>query len=166
MRMHLLILIMILAGSCALGVAPGVQAQLRPLMNGDINTRLSCDQQETALIGMYVHARDRGTSKADMVAKVASLPENDGTRMVALSRIDDVYLDPRLTVATLVAYRSKKCQLGVSWPDEPFETEAYERERLLQCQARGLPGDRDFRRCIHDLLETLEEARTRPAAER
>lgn len=164
MRMHLLILMLV--GSCALGVAAGARAQLRPPMNGEINTRLSCDQQETALIGMYVHARDRGTPKADMVAKAAALPENDGTRMVALSRIDDVYLDPRLTAATLVAYRSKKCQLGVSWPDEPFETEAYERERLLQCQARGLPGDRDFRRCIHDLLETLEEARPRPAAER
>ena len=156
----------ILAGLCALGIAPGAQARLPSLMNGDINTRLSCDQQETALIGMYVHARDRGTPKADMVAKAAALPENDGTRMVALSRIDDVYLDPRLTAATLVAYRSKKCQIGVSWPDEPFETEAYERERLMQCQARGLPGDRDFRRCIHDLLETLEEGRTRPAAER
>lgn len=162
MRMHLLIL----AGLCALGVAPGAQAQLRPLMNGEINTRLSCDQQETALIGMYVHTRDRGTPKADMVAKAAALPENDGTRMVALSRIDDVYLDPRLTAATLVAYRSKKCQIGVSWRDEPHEAEAYERERLLQCQALGLPGDRDFRRCIHDLLETLEERRTRPAAER
>lgn len=162
MRMHLLIL----AGLCVLGVAPGVSAQLRPLMNGEINTRLSCDQQETALIGMYVHARDRGTPKADMVAKAATLPENDGTRLVALSRIDDVYLDPRLTAATLVAYRSKKCQIGLSWRDEPLEIEAYERERLLQCQARGLPGDRDFRRCIHDLLETLEERRMRPAAER
>lgn len=162
MRIHLLIL----AGLCALGVAPGAPAQLRPLMNGEINTRLSCDQQETALIGMYVHARDRGTPKVDMVAKAAALPENDGTRMVALSRIDDVYLDPRLTAATLVAYRSKKCQIGVSWRDEPHEAEANERERLLQCQALGLPGDRDFRRCIHDLLETLEERRTRPAAER
>jgi hypothetical protein len=162
MRLQILSLI----GLCILGVPSAAQAQLQQLVNGDVGRRVSCDQQETALIGMLVHARDRGTAKADMVAKAEALPENDGTRMVALSRIDDVYLDPRLTIATLVAYRSKKCHAGLSWRDESAGTEAYERERLLQCQALGLPGDRDFRRCIHGLLETLEEVRVPAAAER
>jgi hypothetical protein len=158
--------ILSLVGLCALGVPSAAQAQLQQLVNGDVGRRVSCDQHETALIGMLVHARDRGTTKAEMAAKAEALPENDGTRMVAMSRIDDVYLDPQLTAATLVAYRSKKCQNGLSWRDESAGVETYEREQLLRCQARGLPGDRDFRRCIHDLLETLEEGRMPAAAER
>ena len=123
---------------------------------GSIAPRLACSGPETALVGALVYERDRGTPKEDMIAKAMTLPENDGTQMIALTRIDDVYLDKRLTTATVAAYRSMKCQRNLMLRDD----HAYEgvvRERLLQCQSRGTPGDRKFGSCIEDLLEHIEE---------
>lgn len=122
---------------------------------GRVGARLSCDGPETALVSMLAYERDRGTPKAEMVAKAERLPENDGSRLIAQNRIDDVYLDAALTPATITAFRSKKCQLGLLLRNHAPYAEAT-RERLLQCQAAGTPGARAFRNCIHELIGYLE----------
>lgn len=121
---------------------------------GRVGIRLSCDGPETALVSMIAYERDRGTPKAEMLARAERLPENDGSRLVAVSRVEDVYLDPALQAQTLSAYRSKKCQLGLLLRNlAPYAD--LTRERLLQCQAIGT-GGRGFRNCIHELIGELE----------
>lgn len=133
-------------------VATGAQAQTGP---GRVGLRLGCDGPEAALVSMIAYERDRGTPKAEMIARAERLPEHDGSRMVAVSRVEDVYLDPALQAATLGAFRSKKCQLGLLQRDlAPYA--GHTRERLLQCQAIGT-GGRGFRHCIHALIGELEE---------
>jgi hypothetical protein len=122
---------------------------------GRVGIRLSCDGPETALVSMIAYERDRGTPKAEMIARAERLPENDGSRGVAVSRVDDVYLDPALQPATLSAFRSKKCQLGLLLRDLAPHAD-HTRERLLQCQAIGT-GGRGFRNCIHALIGELED---------
>ena len=120
-----------------------------------VGIRLSCDGPETSLVSMIAYERDRGTPKAEMLARAERLPENDGSRMVAVSRVEDVYLDPALQAQTLNAYRSKKCQLGLLTRNlAPYAD--LTRERLLQCQVIGT-GGRGFRNCIHALIGELEE---------
>lgn len=132
-------------------MAATAHAQAAP---GRVGLRLSCDGPETALVSMIAYERDRGTPKAEMIARAERLPENDGSRMVAVSRVDDVYLDPALQAATLSAFRSKKCQIGLLQRDlAPYAD--LTRERLLQCQAIGT-GGRGFRNCIHALIGELE----------
>lgn len=122
---------------------------------GRVGIRLSCDGPEAALVSMIAYERDRGTPKTEMIARAERLPENDGSRMVAVSRVEDVYLDPVLQPATLTAFRSKKCQLGLLLRNlAPYADRT--RERLLQCQAIGT-GGRGFRNCIHALIGELED---------
>jgi hypothetical protein len=136
----------------SMAAAATAHAQAAP---GRVGIRLSCDGPETALVSMIAYERDRGTPKAEMIARAERLPEDDGSRMVAVSRVDDVYLDPALQPATLSAFRSKKCQLGLLLRDlAPYAT--HTRERLLQCQAIGT-GGRGFRNCIHALIGELED---------
>lgn len=124
-------------------------------IQGMVGTRLKCDGPETALVSMIAYERDRGTPKAEMLARAERLPENDGSRMVAVSRVEDVYLDPALKAQTLSAFRSKKCQLGLLMRNlAPYAD--LTRERLLQCEAIGTAG-RGFRDCIHALIGELEE---------
>lgn len=133
-------------------VASVTHAQAGP---GRVGIRLGCDGPETALVSMIAYERDRGTPKAEMIARAERLPENDGSRMVAVSRVEDVYLDPALQPATLSAFRSKKCQLGLLLRNlAPYAD--HTRERLLQCQAIGT-GGRGFRNCIHALIDELED---------
>ena len=123
-------------------------------LQGRVGIRLSCDGPETALVSMLAYERDRGTPKAEMLARAERLPENDGSRMVAVARVEDVYLDPSLQAATLTAFRSKKCQLGLLLRNlAPYAD--LTRQRLLQAQAIGT-GGRGFRNCIHDLIGELE----------
>lgn len=135
-----------------LPIAPPAHAQAG---QGMVGARLKCDGPETALVSMLAYERDRGTPKAEMVAKAERLSENDGTRHIALSRIDDVYLDPALTPATIAAFRSKKCQSGLLLRNDVRHAEAT-RAKLLQCQAAGTPGTGAFRNCIRMLIRHLE----------
>lgn len=139
-----------------LSIAPTAHAE--PIQ-GMVGARLKCDGPETALVSMLAYERDRGTPKADMVAKAERLPENDGTRLIALSRIDDVYLDPALKASTITAFRSKKCQSGLLLRNFAPQAEAT-REHLLRCQAAGTPGDSAFRHCIRSLIQRLDSAPT------
>lgn len=138
-----------------LPIAPSVHAQAG---QGMVGARLNCDGPETALVSMLAYERDRGTPKTDLVARAERLPENDGSRLIALGRIDDVFLDPALTPATLTAFRSKKCQAGLLLRNYAPYAEAT-REKLLRCQAAGTPGTGAFRNCIRMLIHHLEARR-------
>lgn len=140
---------------CSAGAA---NAGVASMASSRVANNVACDRIETPLTGMLAYGRDHGTTKETALSKVQALPINDGSRQIAESRIEDVYLDPAIRMPTLIAYRTVRCQRDLVLRDfSQFNDIA--RSTLLQCQTLGEPGDRRFRNCIHDLLSTLEDKR-------
>lgn len=138
-----------------------VAAQAQTFIGSAVRSRQACDQQENALVAMLVSARNRGVTRQTMLEKAERLPENDGTRMTAIARIEDVYLDPELNGGTLRTYRVAKCLRGVSLRDDRAFADLA-RERLLACQ-RG--GEEKLRDCAYALVAELGERREAVAEE-
>lgn len=120
-----------------------------------------CNRIETPLVGMLVYDRDHGVSREATMEKLQRLSNDDGGRTLAEYRADDVYLDPAITIETLVSYRTARCAGGTTLIDyTPFRDDV--RAGLLACQALGKPGDRKFGGCVHALIDTLERRRAHP----
>jgi hypothetical protein len=123
-------------------------------IGGRVGTELSCGDAERRLVGVLNDKRGQGVAKETLLAKMANFADEE--RLIAEYRIEDVYLDPALTLPTIVAYRMERCL-------RRFERRNYlpykdlVRERLLRCQNENAYGSRRFARCIDDLLHALED---------
>lgn len=139
-----------IATLCALPLVANAQHRIA----SRVNAELSCGETERRLVGFIGYKRDQGASQDALLATVANFPPEE--RAIAEYRIEDVFLDPTLTIPTLSAYRMQRCLRGFELRNyRPFNATA--REHLLRCQNGGAPGSRTFARCIDDLLHTLEE---------
>jgi hypothetical protein len=120
-----------------------------------VGHELGCGQSEKPVVMYMAYKRDQGTTLETVAATVASL--QDGERQIALSRIEDVYLDPALAADTIAAYRVERCLRGFLLRNyAPYRERV--RERLLYCQSLSMPGAKPFRRCLDELLHSLEDS--------
>jgi hypothetical protein len=123
-------------------------------IGGRVGAELSCNDSERHLVGALNYKRGQGVAKETLLADVANFA--DAERLIAEYRIEDVYLDPALTLPTIAAYRMERCLRRFERRNYlPYN--ALVRERLLRCQNDNAYGSRKFARCIDDLLHVLED---------
>lgn len=139
------------AATMLFSISANVDAQ-HPIANR-IGNEVACEQREKPLVLHMTYKRDQGTAQERFVAIAEPLQGDE--RHIALSRVEDVFLDPVLTGDTISAYRVERCRRGFDLRNyAPFRELV--RERLLHCQTLGRPGAAPFRDCVDDLLHALE----------
>jgi len=116
---------------------------------------MQCYQSERQWVETLVRLRDKGIPEDELLAQTDRIGRTEESRGLMRSRVNDVYLDPKLDAFTLGVYRVAKCLDEVSSDDWPASRGSVS-SALMSCQAQGNGTAPSISPCIVDLIDAAQ----------